>query len=140
MPKTTGSRARLLLNKIKNNKDIMHWNSRGELIYYGKVIPSTQIVDLVRDVMKARKNFDPNGWQIFARGLAKINTPYDWVGHEDRKNVMVQYKNRSEEGVEEPIRLLPSPPRTESFSPRKTPKRSRKVLSPTLSKGKWLPY
>ena len=89
--------------------------------------------------MKARKNFEFYGWQIFARGLAKINTPPDWVGHEDRKNVMVQYKNRSEEGVEEPIRLLSSPI-TESSSPWKTPKRRRKVLSPTLSKGKWLPY
>ena len=55
MPKTTRSRTRLLLNKIKNNKEIIHWNSRGELIYDGKAIPATQIVDLVHDVMKAKK-------------------------------------------------------------------------------------
>ena len=66
VPKTTKSRARLILNKIKSNKDIMHWNERGELIYDGKAVPSTHVVDLIRDVVKGRKSFDPYGWQYFA--------------------------------------------------------------------------
>ena len=82
VPKTTKSRARLILNKIKSYKDIIHWNDRGELIYHGKAIPSTHIVDLIRDIVKGRKSFDPHGWQYFARGLAKINTPHNWIGND----------------------------------------------------------
>ena len=44
--KTTKYRARRILTKIKDNKEIRHWNNHGELIYHGKVIPSTQIVDI----------------------------------------------------------------------------------------------
>ena len=140
VPKTMKSKARLILNKMKSNKDIMHWNERGELIYHGKVIPSTHIVDLVRDVVKGRKSFDPNGWQFFSRGLARMNTPHDWIGNEQRKEVMRQYKSRMGEGISEdegePIRFLPTPPPSVLRTPQRSP-RLRKINRPTLTRERW---
>ena len=138
VPKTTKSRARLILNKIKSNKDIMHWNERGELIYDGKAVPSTHVVDLIRDIVKGRKSFDPYGWQYFARGLAKMNTPHDWIGNDQRKEVMQQYKNKVDQGEDgeediESVRFLPSPPM-------KTPRAqlTRRALgAPPLNRRSW---
>ena len=70
VPKTTKTRARLILNKIKSNKDIIRWNDRGELIYHGKAVPSTHIVDLIRDIVKGRKSFDSHGWQYFCSWIS----------------------------------------------------------------------
>lgn len=139
VPKTTRSRARLSLNKMKKNKDVMYWNERGELLYHGKVIPSTHIADLVRDAVKGRKSFDPNGWQFFARGLAKINTPHDWIGNDQRKDVMKEYKARLDEGDEDPVRLLPTPSPKAPTESQRTPKRRKTVIS-RASRGRWISY
>ena len=142
VPKTTKSRAKLILNKIKSNKDIMHWNDRGELIYHGKAVPSTHVVDLIRDVVKGRKSFDPYGWQYFARGLAKMNTPHDWIGNEQRKVVMQQYKTRVDEGsIEdeddevEDVRFLPSRPPRVMKTPQTRLVRRRVPVSPLTHKN-----
>ena len=80
---------------------------------------------------------------IFARGLAKINTPHDWIGNDQRKAVMQQYKTRVDDGpIEdedqnvEDIRFLPScPPRV-----LKTPEMRfmrRKVSASPLARSTW---
>lgn len=53
VPKTLKGKARLILNNIKNNKDIMDWNKKGKLIYNKKIIRGTNLQDLVRGSMKA---------------------------------------------------------------------------------------
>ena len=101
VPKTLKAKASHIMNKIKKNKDVMHWNGKGELVYHGETIPGTHVVDLIRDVVKERKSFDPNGWQFFARGLAKLNLPFDWFSNDRRKEVMRQFKTRIDEGIPE---------------------------------------
>ena len=133
VPKTLKGKARLILNKIKNNKDIMHWNGKGELIYNKQLVRGTNLQDLVRDSLKGRKTFAPNGWQHFTQGLARMNTPSDWVGNDLRRDFMQEYKRRIDDGDNETDSFM-SPPSQPVF--KTPPMRSiqhRVRLAPTLS-------
>ncbi|KAK3105817.1 hypothetical protein FSP39_006339 [Pinctada imbricata] len=85
VPKTMRNRAELLLHKIKSKPD-MKWNDRGELVYKGERIKNSNIVDLVNDVLRRRKHFEPRGWQVFSAGLRETNVPQDLIGHKERWN------------------------------------------------------
>ena len=71
VPKLYKAGARQLLDKIKENRDLLHWNEKGELMYENKSIPGSHVVDLVNDILRHRKGFEPVGWSVFARGLAQ---------------------------------------------------------------------
>lgn len=75
VPKVYKAGARQLLDKIKENSDMLRWNDKGELIYENKAIPGSHIADLINDALRQRKNFQPIGSSVFARGLAKLNVP-----------------------------------------------------------------
>ena len=59
VPATMKSRTRQLIKKLKANKDIIGWNEQGQMVFKGTTIPGTNIVDLVNDSLRQRKNFDP---------------------------------------------------------------------------------
>ena len=61
-------RAEYLLKRIKREPN-MHWNERGEFVHNGQVVKGSNIVDLVNDIMRHRKDFHPHGWQEFGRML-----------------------------------------------------------------------
>ena len=67
--------ARQLLDKIKEHRDVLNWNEKGELMYENKPITGSHVVDLVNDMLRHRKGFEPVGWSVFARGLARMNVP-----------------------------------------------------------------
>lgn len=71
--------ARQLFDKIKENRDVLHWNDKGELTYENKPIPGSHVMDLVNNMLRHRKGFEPVGWSVFARGLARINVPENLV-------------------------------------------------------------
>lgn len=41
------------------------------------VVPEINTVDLVNDVLRKRKSFEPVGWKTFTRVLKDVNTPMD---------------------------------------------------------------
>ena len=43
------------------------------------ILPS-HIIDLINDIIRERKHFEPRGWQTFSRGLKEVNVPQDIVG------------------------------------------------------------
>ena len=47
--------------KMKTNRDII-WNEKGELKYKYKIVHGSNIVDLVNDVLRKRKYFNPEGY------------------------------------------------------------------------------
>ena len=49
--KTMQNRAKLLIQKLKDNSDFISWNDNGQLVLDGSTIPNSNIVDLVNDVM-----------------------------------------------------------------------------------------
>ena len=44
--------ARQQLDKIKENRDVLNWNDKGELVYENKPISGSHVVDLVNDILR----------------------------------------------------------------------------------------
>ena len=57
--KTMQNRAKLLIQKLKDHSDVISWNDNGQLVLEGSIVPNSNIVDLVNDVMRKRKGFNP---------------------------------------------------------------------------------
>ena len=79
LPKTTQNRAKLLIQKLTDHSDVISWNDNGQLVLEGSMVPNSNIVDLVNDVMTKRKGFNPEYSNTFAKALAKINVPEDYL-------------------------------------------------------------
>ena len=78
-----GGKVENLLKCIEGEPN-MHWNERGEFIHDIQVIKGSNIVELVNDIMRHRKDFHPQGWQEFAHALHQGNVPQDLVGNRRR--------------------------------------------------------
>lgn len=64
----------------------MKWNSEGEIRYREKLIPQSNIVDLVTNTMKTRSRkgiSHPIGTDRFAQALKEINVPTDYQPNPD---------------------------------------------------------
>ena len=136
VPKLYKTGARQLLDKIKENSDVLNWNEKGELMYESKPISGSHIVDLVNDILRHRKGFEPVGWSVFARGLARMNVPENIVRNPQRQTAIREFKTRvREETPESPTRWLPTPPTTSSAPVKK---QRRRVQSPRPQAVRWL--
>ena len=80
IPISMKKRAEALLHRIKIHPDTS-WNDRGEFIYQGRVLPGSNIVDLVHDMIRDRKSFKARGRLDFARALRQTNVPQHLVGN-----------------------------------------------------------
>ena len=78
-PKTMQNRAKLLIQKLKDHSDVISWNDDGQSVLEGSIVPNSNIVDLVNDVMRKRKGFNPEHSNTFAKALAKVSVPEDYV-------------------------------------------------------------
>jgi hypothetical protein len=65
---------------LKTNRDIT-WNEKGELKYKDKTVQGSNVVDLVNDVLRKRKYFNPQGWEIFGEAVRQANVPQNLIGH-----------------------------------------------------------
>ena len=83
VPKTMQNNVKLLIHKLKDHSDIISWNDNGQLVLEVSIVPNSNIVDLVNDVMQKRNAFDPEHSSTFANVLAKINVPEDFVRNPD---------------------------------------------------------
>jgi len=70
VPNLYKARARQLLGKIKEHRNVLKWNEKGELMYENKPIKGSRMVDLVNDMLRHRKGFEQLGWSVLARRLA----------------------------------------------------------------------
>ena len=94
VPTTMKSRALQLVNKLKANKDIVGWNDHGQMVFEGRTIPGTNVIDLINDTLRQRKNFNPAGWQLFAKALGRLNVPEGIIRNEERLNMVKTYRNK----------------------------------------------
>jgi hypothetical protein len=113
VPKTMKAKAQLLLKKMKSRPDIS-WNEKGELKYKGETVQGSNVVDLVNDVLRQRKYFNPQGWETFGEALREANVPQDLIGHEDRWRFITQTKRtpRSRKRQQSPSPIRPYSPKT----------------------------
>jgi hypothetical protein len=68
------------------------WNEKGELKYKGETVQGSNVVDLVNDVLRKRKYFNPQGRETFGEALREANVPQDLIDHEDRWRYITQMK------------------------------------------------
>ena len=135
VPKLYKSGARQLLDKIKENQNVLHWNEKGELLYENKPISGSHLVDLVNDTLRHRKGFEPVGWSVFARGLARMNIPENIVRNPQRQSTIREFKTRvRDETPDSPSRWLPTPPSNEPTAK----KQRRQIASPRPQVARWL--
>ena len=95
VPATMKSRAFQLVKKLKTNKDVVGWNDHGQMVFEGRTIPGTNVIDLINDTLRQRKNFNPAGWQLFAKALGRLNVPEGIIRNEERLNMVKAYRNKS---------------------------------------------
>jgi hypothetical protein len=94
VPITYKNRARALINRIKDIDNISIGDN-GELSIDGDVVHGSNIADLVNDVIRRRKDFNPSGWRDFATLLAQSNVPETLIGNSDRLHFMKSQKRPS---------------------------------------------
>ena len=56
VPKTMQNRAKLLIQNLKDHSDVISWNDNGQLVLEGSIVPNSNIVDLVNDVMRRERS------------------------------------------------------------------------------------
>ena len=121
VPATMKSRARQLIKKLKSNKDLVGWNEQGQMVFKGRPVPSTDIVDLVNDSLRQRKNFKPDCWELFSKVLGHLNVPEGIVRNENRLGIVREYKTK---GIPENL------PTTSRVQQEKRKKRRDNISSP----------
>ena len=134
VPKMMQNRAKLLIQKLKDHSHIISWNDNGQLDLEDSIVPNSNIVDLVNDVIRKRNGFNPEHSSTFAKALTKINVPEDFVRNPDRIDSIHWYCRLQDSQAPGPSFVSESV-ETPTEEPRRTPK------SPTTSAlvyGKWL--
>jgi hypothetical protein len=128
VPKPLQKHAKLLLERVKEDSDL-GWNDRGELLVENQVIPQSNIVDLIGDLLSKRKNFNPPGWEELSRKLYEGNVPQNLVRNPDRLAYMhgASAQSPSREAVQAAIHEL-DPSRVETV--RKSRSKQRKIVRP----------
>ena len=60
------------------------WDKTGQVKIEGETIPNSNILDLVSDAMRCKKDFNPTGAKEFLQALSKLNVPKDLVRNQNR--------------------------------------------------------
>ena len=94
---------------------MVDWNDRGELLHEGVAIPGSNITDLVHDLVRKRKTFDPIGWRQLASQLRGSNIPMELVGNVARR----QHIQKGE--ITPQKRQVTTPRKRQTVSRQKTP-------------------
>ena len=123
IPKTMRRKAENLLERVKRQSNL-GWNERGELLFNGEVIQGTNIVDLVNDMVRQRKSFQPHGWREFARALRQDNVPQDLIGNKERWDWMHR-ESATSDGFSTAVESTPTKSKRKGHSLPKTPARER---------------
>lgn len=136
LPVTLKHKATLLMDHIlkQPEDDLWSWNRRGELIFNGRVIGGSNMIDLMYDVLKDRKMVEPTGWQYFLHVLRDANVPESLIMNKDRREILQQIKLKNIGASKSPKVLPQTPPivTTRSKTPLRAP--SKKSKKSTL---KW---
>ena len=61
---------------------------------------------LVNDSLRQRKNFNPEGWELFSKALGHLNVPEGIVRNENHLGLVREYKTK---GIPEGVPKLTTP-------------------------------
>ena len=85
LPKPIQQRGRaLLLLMSKDPARRLSWDTKGQLIYNGRLIVGSHIADLIKDSQYLYKRFEPIGMKEFYQSLKEMNVPKTLIGNKQR--------------------------------------------------------
>ena len=83
-PKIYKSEARSLLRTMARNGDRISWDSSGFVYVQNKMIPNSNIVDILHSIVRARKsNPLPTGWHEVMQALKEMHIPSTYINNVD---------------------------------------------------------
>jgi hypothetical protein len=94
MPKTYKDLGLKIYDYLSTDTSPVKWNSAGTVSINGAPLPSSNIIDLISDLTRSRKNFEPHGVDKFVQALARMNIPIDLVQNERRRTTISRFKQR----------------------------------------------
>ena len=114
VPPSMKRKAEQLWHRMKASQ-IVDWNEKGELKYKGNVVKGSNVVDLVNDVLRQRKRFNPTGWEVFAEALREENVPQNLIGHDKRWDYIRGTPRQRKDSVDD---TFATPMKTPASTPR----------------------
>ena len=83
IPKKFQSKAKALMNYMQSDDDIT-WDDLDQLVLKGKVIPNSNVLDLLHDSLRARKTSKkPKGWRQLSKHFRSKNIPQEIIGNDE---------------------------------------------------------
>jgi len=98
IPKQSRRNAMLILHHLERNPKVT-WNSKGELVVEGEVVPRSHMVDLLKDVFYKYKTLEAEGILPFYKALADSNLPVSIVKNPERRRLFESYLNPKPPGI-----------------------------------------
>lgn len=139
LPSTYKRKAENLIN-ILNATGLVDWDRNGTVTIKGEILPSSNIIDLINDTLRPRKNTNPSGWEQFASFMKEVNVPHELIGNPKRRGIDLSQHNtpskilKTEDCIESSKVTLKATPAIKedlaSTSVGKQPKPRRKILTP----------
>ena len=82
--------AKEILNAMLTSKNLIGWDTRLRLIVDDRVIPKTNVADLVAHVLYSHDERipDPRGFTLFVQGLKDIGLEAEWVENKVAKSIL----------------------------------------------------
>ena len=103
MPFNIQDDAKEILNAMLTSKNTIGWNRKLQLIVDDRVVPGTNVTDLVAHVLYPHDERikDPRGFNVFVQGLKDIGLESEWVDNEIAKSVLESVEDDTGETSED---------------------------------------
>jgi len=112
LPKAYKDQALRIHDYLSVSGSPVTWDAQGIVSVKGTPVPHSNIVDLISDLTRYRKNFEPHGVSQFIQTLAHLNIPLDLVGNEKRRTAILQAKQSGGGIISPPTHPSPLPETT----------------------------
>ena len=103
MPFDIQDDAKEILNAMLTSENTIGWNSKLQLIVDDRVVPGTNVTDLVAHVLYPHDERikDPRGFNVFVQGLKDIGLESEWVDNSIAKSVLESVEDDTGETSED---------------------------------------
>ncbi|KAK3931294.1 Twinkle protein, mitochondrial [Frankliniella fusca] len=103
IPKTYKAAALRLHDYLSTTGSRVTWDSSGLVSLEGTPVTNSNIIDLISDLTRSRKNFEPVGVSNFIKTLYTLNIPLELIPNEKRRVAIIQARNQDGGGTVVPI-------------------------------------
>jgi hypothetical protein len=126
IPKGKKNIAELLYDTLYQSP-LIDWDEKGRVIVKDQPIVGSSITDLISDVVRDRKDTNPEGWRVFTDLLSELNVPQEYISNTRRREFIIQKRMG-----------LVTPP--EIRSPRKLTRNTRDFSASKPLPPQWEPF